>query len=215
MLGNILGAIVLGLVGVLLLTNGYRWFRLFLPIWAFFVGVSAITALVSGIFGQNFFSTALACVPAVLVGLVFAVLSYAWFSLAVLFWAGSLGFTLGAGLLAALGANGWLILFIAGAIGAVLLVMLAIRNEFRKYLPILLTAGAGATMILSAVLLLVGRPMEELNWGTIYGPLSSGANGSLLSIALWVVLTVIGMGIQAARNANRLEVDMAQYQLSR
>jgi hypothetical protein len=215
MLGNILGAIVLGIVGIVLLTNGYRWFRILLPIWAFFVGASAITALVSGIFGQNFFSTAVACIPAVLIGLVFAVLSWLWFSVAVLFWAGSVGFTLFAGLLSALGVNTWLLLFLAGVAGAIVFVILAMRSDLRKFLPIFLTACAGATMILSAVLLLVGRPVEELNWGTFYGPLSSGASGSLLSILIWLVLAGVGMGIQSARNNRSLEVDMAQYQLSR
>jgi hypothetical protein len=215
MLGNILGAIVLGIIGVVLLTNGYRWFRILLPFWAFFVGASFVTALVSGIFGQNFFSTAVACVPAVLLGLVFAVLSYVWWSVAVLFWAGSVGAALFSGLLSALGVNAWLLLFFAGVIGAIVFVVLASRTELKKYLPIFLTACAGATMILSAVLLLFGRPVEELNWGTFYGPLSSGASGSLLSILIWLVLAGVGLGIQSARNNRSLEVDMAQYQLSR
>ncbi len=215
MLGNILSAIVLGVIGLLLLTNGYRWFRILLPIWAFFVGASAITALVSGIFGQNFFSTAVACVPAVLVGLVFALLSWVWFSLAVLFWAGSVGFALFAGLLSALGVNTWLLLFLAGLAGAVVFIVLAMRSDLRRFLPIFLTASAGATMILSAILVLFNRPLEELNWGTFYGPLSSGASGSLLSIVVWLVLAGAGMYIQSARNNRSLEVDLAQYELSR
>lgn len=215
MLGNIFGAIILGLIGAALLFNGYRWFRILLPIWAFFVGASGITAIASSLFGQNFFSTALACIPAVLVGMVFAVLSYVWFSLMVLFWAGTVGFTLFAGLLAALGINGWLLLLLAGIVGAILFVVLASRAELRKFLPIFLTAGAGATMILSAVLLLFGRPVEELNWGTIYGPLASGASGSFLSILLWSILTGVGMGVQSATNNRSLEVDMALYESQR
>jgi hypothetical protein len=215
MLGNIFGAIILALIGAALLLNGYRWFRLLLPIWAFFVGAGGVTAVVSGLFGQNFFSTALACIPAVLVGLVFAVLSYLWFSLAVLFWAGTVGFTLFAGLLSALGINGWFILLVAGIVGAIAFVVLAQRTELKKFLPIFLTAGAGATMLLSAVLLLFGRPLEELNWGTVYGPLASGATGSFLSIVLWLVLTGIGIGLQSATNNRSLEVDMARYDVQR
>jgi hypothetical protein len=214
MIGNILGALVLALVGLALLTVGYRWFRLLLPIWAFFVGTGAVTALMSGIFGQSAFVTALACVPAVLVGLVFAVLSYVWWSLAVLFWAGTVGYVLFAGLLSALGINGWLILFLAGAAGAVLFVIIGMRAELRKFLPIFLTAGAGATLLLTAVLVLFGRPVEELNWGTVYGPLSSGASGSFLAIVIWIVLTGVGIGIQTAMNKS-LEVDMARYEAQR
>lgn len=212
MLGNILGAVILGLIGVALLTNGYRWFRILLPLWAFFFGLSAVTALTSGIFGQNFFSTALACIPGVIVGLVLAVLSYFFFSLAVMFWAGSVGFAVAAGLLAALGINGWFIVGLAGIFGAFVFVGIAMRNDFKKYLPIFLTAGAGATMILSAVLLFFGKPLEQLNWGTIYGPLANGGN-SFLAIVLWVVLTFVGMGIQSASNQRSLTVDMARYEL--
>jgi len=215
MLGNILGAIFLAIIGAALLLNGYRWFRILLPIWAFFVGTSAVTALMSGLLGQNFFSTAIACIPAVLVGLVFAVLSYVWWSIAVAFWAGSVGFALFAGLLSALGINGWFIVWAAGIVGAILFVILAMRAELRKFLPIFLTAGAGATMLLSAVLLLFGRPLEELNWGTFYGPLASGASGSFLAIVLWIVLTSVGMTIQSATNNRSLEVDMAQYTMQR
>lgn len=215
MLGNILGAIVLAIIGAALLFNGYRWFRILLPIWAFFVGTSAVTALVSGIFGQNFFSTAIACIPAVLVGLVFAVLSYVWWSIAVAFWAGSVGFALFGGLLSALGINGWFILLLAGIAGAILFVILAMRTELKKFLPILLTAAAGATMILSAVLLLFGRPLEELNWGTFYGPLASGATSSFWSILIWLVLTGVGIGIQSASNNRSLEVDVARYDVQR
>lgn len=213
MLGNILGAIVLGVVGVALLTNGYRWFRILLPIWAFFFGLSAITALVSGIFGQNFFSTALACIPGVIVGLVFAALAYFFFSLAVLFWAGSIGFAVAAGLLAALGINGWFIVGLAGIVGAIVAIVLASRAELKKYLPILLTACAGATMILSAVLLLFGKPLEELNWSTIWGPLGGG--NSLIAVVIFAVLAVVGMGIQMQTNNRSLTVDTAQFEARR
>lgn len=213
MLGNIFGAIILGLIGLALLVNGYRWFRLLLPVWGFFVGLSIVTALVSGVFGQNFFSSAVACIPGVLVGLVFAALSYLYFSIAVLFWAGSVGFALGAGLLSALGINGWFIVFLAGAVGAIALIILASRADWKKYLPIVLTASAGATMILSAVLLLFGQPLDQLNWNTIFGPL--GGSGSFLGILIWLVLAGVGMGIQSAMNSRSLTVDMAQYDVQR
>ena len=210
MIGNLLVAIFLGLVGLSLLTVGYRWFRLLLPIWAFFVGLSAITALVSGIFGQNFFSSAVACVPGLLVGLVFAALSYVWFSVIILMWAGSVGFALAAGLVTALGINGWLIVGLAGIVGAVVFVILASRAELRKFLPILLTSFAGATMVLSAVLVLFGRPVDELNWTTIYGPFGDG--GTILAIGIWLVVAAVGVAIQMQVNQRSLAVDMGQYE---
>lgn len=214
MLGNILGAIVLGLIGLAMLVYGYRWFRILLPFWAFFVGFSAVTAVVSGIFGQNFFSTVLACIPGLLLGLIFAVLSFVGWSLVVLIWAGSVGFALGSGLISALGANGWLIVFLFGLAGAIAFIVLASRAELKKYLPIFLTACAGATMVLSAVLLLFGRPFEELNWGRIYGPLSNGGS-SILAIVVWLVLAGLGMAIQSGMNNRSLTVDTTRLEVPR
>lgn len=210
MLGNILAAFVLAIFGFALLANGYVWFRLLLPIWAFFVGTAAITALFANIFGQGLLVTTLACVPAILVGLVFAVLSYVWWSIAVLFWAGTIGFALFAGLLTALGINGWLIVWLFGVVGAFVFIGIASRNEFRKFVPIFLTAGAGATMLLTAVLVLFGKPLEQMDWGTFYGPLANGATSSFLAIVIWIVLTGIGIGIQSATNKS-LEVQMERY----
>ena len=83
-----------------------------------------------------------------------------------------------------------------------------------KFLPIFLTACAGATMLLSAVLLLFGQPVDQLGWGTLYGPLASGASGSFLAIVIWLVLAGAGMGLQIARNKS-FEVDMARYETQR
>lgn len=211
MLGNLFGAIVLTVIGAALLFNGYRWFRILLPIWAFLVGYGVVAGLMGAVLGQNFFSTALTIVPGIVLGLVFAALSYVWYSFAVLFWAGSVGYALFAGLFAALGVSSWFLIWIAGLAGVVVFFGLATRSNLKRALPIFLTSGAGATMLLSAWLVLFGRPLEELNWGTVYGPLA-GAGGSWLAILLWVALTAIGMGVQAATNNRSLEVDLERYE---
>jgi len=100
MIGNVLSAILLTLIGAALLLNGYRWFRLLLPIWAFLVGYGVVAGLMSALFGQGFFGTALTIIPGIVLGLIFAVFSYLWYGLAVLFWAGTVGYVLFAGLIA-------------------------------------------------------------------------------------------------------------------
>jgi hypothetical protein len=210
--GNILSALVLALIGAALLFNGYRWFRVLLPIWAFMVGYGVVAGLMDAIFGQGFFGTALAIIPGIILGLVFAVLSYLWYTLAVLFWAGTVGYAIGAGLLSALGITSWFLVWLVGLIGAVAFIGLATRADFKRFLPIFLTAGAGATLLLSSWLVLRGRPLEELDWGTVYGPLSGDANGSWLAILLWLLLAGIGMAAQSATNNRHLEVDLARYE---
>lgn len=212
MFGNFFSALLLALIGLALLFNGYRWFRILLPIWAFLVGYGVVSGLMSALIGEGFFSTTLTIIPGVIVGLIFAVLSYLWYSLAVLFWAGTVGYVLFAGLLAALGVNSGILIWLAGIVGGAVFIVMASRGELKRFLPIFLTAGAGATLLLSAWLVLWGRPVEELNWGTVYGPLSSGASGSWLAILLWIVLTGLGMGVQSASNNRSLEVDPARYE---
>lgn len=215
MIGNVLSAILLTLIGAALLLNGYRWFRLLLPIWAFLVGYGVVAGLMSALFGQGFFGTALTIIPGIVLGLIFAVFSYLWYGLAVLFWAGTVGYVLFAGLLVALGISNGFIVWLAGLVGAIAFIGMATRSDFKRFLPIFLTAGAGATLLLSAWLVLVGRPVEELSWGTVYGPLSNGASSSWLAIVLWVVLTAVGIGAQSASNNRSLEVDMARYEAQR
>lgn len=212
MLGNILGALIVALIGAALLFNGYRWFRILLPIWAFMVGYGVVAGLMSGIFGQGFFSAALTIIPGLILGLLFAVLSYLWYTLAVLFWAGTVGYAVFVGLFSALGISNWFIVWFIGMVGAIVAIGLASSANFTRFLPIVLTAGAGATLLLSAWLILWGRPVEELSWGTIYGPLSSGASGSWLAILLWLVLVAIGIAAQSVTNNRSLEVDLGRYE---
>ncbi|MFV9506708.1 MAG: hypothetical protein AB4911_19325 [Oscillochloridaceae bacterium umkhey_bin13] len=208
MLGNIFGALLLTLLGAALLFNGYRWFRLLLPVWAFLVGYGFIASLLSAIFGQGFFGTLLTIIPGIVVGIGFAALSYLWYAFAVLFWAATLGYVLFAGMLAAFGVGNGFIIWLAGLAGAFVFAGAATRSDLKVFLPIFLTAGAGATLLLSAWLVLWGRPVEELNWGTVYGPLSSGASGSWLAILLWMVLTFVGIGAQSATNQRSLAYEV-------
>jgi hypothetical protein len=67
-------------------------------------------------------------------------------------------------------------------------------------------------LLLSSWLVLRGRPLDELNWGTVYGPLSGGASGSWLAILLWLLLAGIGIAAQSATNNRHLEVDLARYE---
>lgn len=208
MLNNLISALVIGVIGLILLVFGHRWFRVLLPLWAFFVGFSAVTAITAGIFGQNFFSTTIACIPGLILGLLFATLSYLWWSVSVLVWAASVGFALGTGLISALGINSWLTVTLVGVITAILLVIIALRADFIGYLPILLTASAGATMLLAAILLIFGRPVEELGWGSIFSPFAS----SILAILIWLALAVTGIVIQVTMNNRSLIVDLQQYE---
>jgi hypothetical protein len=210
-LGNIVEAIVLAIIGIALLAYGHRWFHFLLPTLAFFLGLKAVTAFISSVIGQNFISSAMACVPGVLVGFAFAIFSHLFFPLAVLFWAGSVGFVLVAGLLTALGVNGLFIVITTGVIGAIVAVVLASRAGFKKYVPVVLTACTGATMILTAVLLLFDHLLGELMWSLNWGSLGGGI--SILSVVIFAALAIFGIGNQMLSSNRSLTVDTASLEV--
>jgi hypothetical protein len=176
MLGNMLGALVLALIGAALLLNGYRWFRILLPIWAFLVGYGVVAGLMAALFGQGFFGTALTIIPGIILGVIFAALAYLWYALAVLFWAGTVGYVLFAGLLAALGVTNWFLVWVAGLIGAFVFVGMATRSDLKRFLPIFLTSGAGDTALADFALQRFPEPLKQATTAWLAtSPLTSSA----------------------------------------
>jgi hypothetical protein len=207
MIQNILvGLLVIGL-GVLLLLRGYTLFRILLPIWAFIVGFGGVVSIVSAIFGQNFFSTALACLPALVVGLVFAGLSYFFYTVAIVILGWSVGYALGAGLMSALGLDFWLISCPVGILGGIIGLVFALVGNLRKYLPIVFTAMAGATAIVGGALILFGqRSLDQLQGQGWFGPIEGT---SWLAVLAWLVLAAIGIYLQVVSNNRQITYDAA------
>lgn len=205
MIQNILvGIVVIGL-GVLLLVRGYTLFRILLPIWAFIVGFGGVVSIVSAIFGQNFFSTALACIPALVVGLVFAALSYFFYTIAIVILGWSVGYALGAGLMSALGLDFWLISCPVGILGGIIGLIFALVGNLRKYLPIVFTALAGATAIVGGALVLFGqRSLDQLQGSGWFGPIEGT---SWVAVLAWLVLAGTGIFAQVQSNNRQITYD--------
>ena len=130
-------ALILGL-GVCFL--GLRLFFIMLPIWGFiagfFVGAEGFTA----IFGDGFLSTVTGWVLGFFVGLLFAVLTYLFWYVGAIIAVGSVGASLGSGLMAAFNVDTDWVIFIVAAIVAVLAVVLAIVFFLPVYMVIVSTA---------------------------------------------------------------------------
>src|SRR5512145_542874 len=95
---------VIGLLfGTFMTFLGYRFFLVLLPIWGFFFGLFLGAQSVQVLFGQEFLATVTSWVVGFVVGALFAVLSYAFYMLAVGIIAGSLGYVLAVELLTWIG----------------------------------------------------------------------------------------------------------------
>ena len=69
-------AIIALIIGVLALVAGYRLFLILLPIWGFFAGFAMGTHATALLFGMGFLATVTSWIIGIVVGLIFAVLSY-------------------------------------------------------------------------------------------------------------------------------------------
>ena len=76
-------------LGAVILFGGYRLFLILLPIWGFFFGFGLGAHTVTLLFGQEFFATVTSWVVGFVVGVLFALLAYFFYAIAIAIVAGS------------------------------------------------------------------------------------------------------------------------------
>ena len=113
--GLLLGALAIG-IGLAFAFWGFRVFLILLPIWGFFAGFIFGANGVDYLLGDGFLATTTGWVVGFLLGLLFAVLSYLYYWVAVILLGGALGYQLTMGLLHWIGFEADGILAFAGAI---------------------------------------------------------------------------------------------------
>lgn len=194
--------IVLGIVFVLfgllvtLTLAGLRVFFAALPIIGFFLGFFVGTIGVQSLFGEGFLSTAVSWIAGIVLGLVFALISYLWWYAGALLAAGAVGASLGTGLLRLFGGGeigGLMLLF--GLVGFVIFFVGALLLNLPVYVVIVNTAFGGAFLTIAGVLLLFDR--------IDYSALGNGAaiaivEASFVWVLAWAVLGVVGVVAQLA-----------------
>jgi len=199
MLQILFGALFAILVGVAFALWGYRIFLVLLPIWGFFAGFWLGAHGITLLFGEGFLATTTGWMVGLVVGFLLAIFSYLFYGLGVAVIAGSIGYAIGSGMMAAMGLTaGWL-LFIVGASVAVMVILLTLLLNLQKYVIITLTALGGANAILLGILLLFNRV-------TLAGLSGAGnaiqpvlADSWFWSIA-WVVVAALGILYQVRSN---------------
>lgn len=204
-----LEGVFIGIVGLVLgaafTFTGFRWFLLLLPIWGLFVGFTAGADAVSTLLGEGFLSGALSIGVGILLGMVFALLSYFywWGAIAVL--AGWLGYEAVHWLLVAIGfnADGFVVFLISLAGGAVVAIASLLVNA-PKLVAIILTAFAGAAWAVAGFALIFGiiKP-DEL----VTGPIGAIYTQGWIWIIAWGVLGAAGIVSQMMTSA-QLERDL-------
>ena len=146
--GILLGLLAIA-VGISFAFYGFRVFLILLPIWGFFAGFLLGANAMTALFGDAFLATATGWIVGFLLGLLFAVLSYLYYWIAVILLGGALGYQLTLGVLQWISPDfdGFIAFILALIVGAIFAVGFFVLH-MPAVLVIVATAigGAGATV---------------------------------------------------------------------
>lgn len=184
---------IVAIFGFVLLFSGYRFFMILLPIWGFFFGFGLGAQTIQAVVGNGFLATTASWVVGFVLAVVFGVLSYLFFYVAVALVAGGLGYGIGVALLEALGFNFGPIVWLAGVGLAILLVMVALTLRVERLVIVVATGLLGAEVIVGTFLLLFGgRPETEM----MQNPVRFALEQSPWWALVYIVLAVLGISAQ-------------------
>lgn len=182
------------LLGLVVCFAGFRLFVILLPVWGFFAGFLVTAQAVQELFGGGFLATTSSWVFGFVIGVLFAVAAYFFYYAAVAVLAATVGYELGVGLMAGLGVSSGILLFLVGLVVAAALTAAVILLNLPKVFIVVLTALAGASMILAGVLLALGRiSLTALNSGLVGAFIRDSWFWSLVYLALVAVGIVTQM----------------------
>ena len=117
-MADILLGILAIVAGGVMLFAGQFVLRLVLPIWGFFAGFAFGAGLFAELADERFLGTALGWVSGLVFGVIFAVLAYFFYAVAVVLAMGAFGYVIGAGLVVALGIDwNWVAVLVGVAFG--------------------------------------------------------------------------------------------------
>jgi hypothetical protein len=186
-------------LGAAILLAGYRFFLVMLPIWGFFGGFWIGAYTVSLILGGGFLATTTGLVVGFVVGIIGAVLSYLFYLVGVAIIAASFGGALGSGVMGALGFDPGLIMAIVTIVSGLIAAGLTLLLNLQKYVIIILTAVAGAVLIVLAGMLVFGQvSIADLQTGGNF--IQPIFQGSWFWGVVWLVLAIAGAILQIRAN---------------
>lgn len=188
-----LQALLVGIVaialGAAMMLLGYRLALILLPIWGFFAGFIFGAQVLQEFFGDGFLATTASWVVGVIIGLLFAVLSYLFWYVAVVILFASIGYWLGFGFMTLIGFSetGLVAIAIGLLLGAVFAVAAFVTGVPLAALVVIMAIG-GAHALVAGILVLLGTiGVEELGTGVANAIIQTNAGWWLVALGLAVV----------------------------
>lgn len=186
------------LFGTAVVFAGYRFFLVLLPIWGFFAGFVLGAQTIDYIFNTGLFATVTGWVVGFFVGLLFAVLSYLFYFIAVGIISFSLGYGLTIGFLAWLGLDAGFLIWLIAVVVGVVVAYVVYRFNIQKYAIIVATAVGGTGVIIYTLLALFDSTLAV---ALLENPVRLAIENSFWWLLFFLV--VAGFGIVFQIQANR------------
>ncbi|WP_146928424.1 DUF4203 domain-containing protein [Cellulomonas xylanilytica] len=212
-MADILLGILAIVAGGVMLFAGQFVLRLVLPIWGFFTGFAVGAGVFAELANESFLGTALGWVSGLVVGLIFAVLAYLYYAVAVILAMAAFGYAIGAGVVVALGIDWtWVAVLVGVAVGAVFGIV-AVAGNMPMVVLAVASSLAGAVSVVAGLMLLLGTlDSADLTEGSFSSALDAGWGWWVLL----VVLAIIGFVAQTRQRAEaRRTINEAWYAQSR
>ncbi|WP_137724780.1 DUF4203 domain-containing protein [Prescottella subtropica] len=200
--------IVIGLlavvIGAVFCFRGVVAMRFVIALWGAFVGLNLGAGLVSAITGDGFFATALGWIVGVVVAVVFSLLAYLYYAVAVTLAMASVGFVLGTATMAAIGVTWNWVVILVGVLAGIALAVFTLAANLPAVLLVVLSALGGATAVTAGVMLLAGTiDTTDFDRGTLTDTIAHDWWWYTLYVALAVAGAIVQVGLLGRERALR------------
>lgn len=194
------GLLAIG-IGAVFCFQGYVAMRLMIAVWGALVGFGLGASI--GADDGGILSNTLSWILAIVLAVLFAAIAYLYYAVSIAIAMGSIGFTLGASVLVALGVTwSWLIVLSGLALGIVL-AFVAIAGDLPGILLVVLSALAGASAIVAGLMLLGGTlGTDEITTSAV---VTDQLNDEWYWYLIWALAAGGGIIVQIITSERRAE----------
>jgi len=193
------------LFGLVVVFGGYRLFLVLLPIWGFFAGFFLGAQTMDFLFNAGFLATVTGWVVGFFAGLLFALLSYLFYFIAVGVVSFSLGYGAAVGILGWIGLEGGFLVWLIAVVVGVALALVVYFFNLQKYAIIIATAVGGTGVIIYTLLAMFDSTIAV---SLLNNPVRLAIENSFWWLLFFLV--VAGLGIVVQIQANRA-FDIEEY----
>ncbi len=194
--------IVLGIFAIIaggvMLFAGQYVLRVLLPIWGFFAGFAFGAGLFADLADERFLGSVLGWISGLVCALLFALLAYLYYAVAVVVAMAAFGFAIGSGLVVALGIDwNWVAVLVGVVVGAVL-GLVAVLGNMPMIVLAVISSIAGAVSVVAGLMLMFGSLNSSDFSGAAFTQSVNDSWGWYLTL---VVLIFVGIVAQIRQRA--------------